>query len=150
MSGCGIKAWALNRPSGFYHGFLNAWNAAWVSQGEREIDVLVGMAARAVFPDPNHGSFKAGLTPTATVPDDKRPGIIFRLKACDKQSRVAACRAEHSFNAASLPKSLRYLEKDIVTLRVRTSDIPVPAAKPCLRFENSCFVCAHTTHLRKT
>jgi hypothetical protein len=67
----------LNRPSGFCHGFLNAWDAAWKSQGEREIDVLVGMAARAVFPDPDHGSFKTEFTLVTPVSNDKRPGIIF-------------------------------------------------------------------------
>ena len=75
--GAGSKAGVLNRASSFQRGFLNAWYAAWEGQGEREIDVLVGMAARAVFPDPDHGSFKTEFAFATPVPDDKRPTIIF-------------------------------------------------------------------------
>ena len=77
MPGCGIKGRGTKRTSDFYHGFLNAWDTPWEGQGEREIDVLVCVAARAVFPDPDHGSFKTELTFATPVSNDKRPGITF-------------------------------------------------------------------------
>ena len=61
------------------------------------------MATRAVFPDPDHGSFKADVTLTAPVPNDKLPRIVFRLEECYKRSRMAACRAEHPFDAIGIP-----------------------------------------------
>ena len=75
--GAGSKAAVLNMASSFQSGFLNAWYAAWEGQGEREIDVLVSMAARAVFPDPDHRSFKTEFAFATPVSNDKRPSIIF-------------------------------------------------------------------------
>ena len=104
MPGGGIKGGDIKQPSGFYRGFLNAWDAVWENQREREIDVLVGMAARAVFPDPDHRSFKTEFAFATPVSNDKRPSIIFRLEARDKRSRMTACRTKHPFDTTSVPK----------------------------------------------
>ena len=56
----------FNDSSGFDSGFLTAREG----QGKREIDVLMSVATHAVFPDPNHGSFKTEFAFAATVSND--------------------------------------------------------------------------------
>jgi hypothetical protein len=77
MPGCGIRKRDVLGLLSFSRRFLPSGYFAREGQGEREIDVLVGVAARAVFSDTDHDSFKTGFAFMATVPDDKFPDVIF-------------------------------------------------------------------------